>query len=127
MKKLIFVTLLLLTAGAYAAEDSNAWENTTLSDALIKKIQEAQAEYRLCVTVEMQKPAYQSLESKEATGKIVKQCEATLAKMRATYLAEKVPPVIADRHLKKMRLQTIRNVLQNMMYAEAARKAGQQK
>lgn len=127
MKQLFFMTLLLLTANAFAAEEKSEWDNTTLSDALIKKIQEAQYEYRKCVSDEMQKPAYQTLDSRDATGKIIKQCEPSLGKMRETYLAEKVPAVIADRHLKKMRIQTVRSTLQNMMYAEAARKAGQQK
>ena len=52
---------------------------------------------------------------------IVKQCENGLAKMRDVYIAEKIPEIIADRHLKQMRLQTTRLVLQDMMYSEAAR------
>mgnify|MGYP001407188863 CR=1 FL=1 len=128
MKQLFFITMLLFTANTYAAVDAkNDWDGTSLSDDLIKKIQEAQYQYKKCVSDEMQKPEYQTLESKESTGKIIKQCEPSLAKMRAIYLAEKVPGEVADRHLKKMRIQTIRNVLQNMMYGEAARKAGQQK
>ena len=51
----------------------------------------------------------------------MKQCENVLAKMREVYIAEKVPEVIADRHLKQMRLQTTRLVLQDMMFNEAAR------
>jgi hypothetical protein len=125
MRLLFFTALLLCMANSFAAEDNTAWENTTLSDALIQKIQTAQYEYRKCVSEEMPKPEYQTLESKDATGKIIKKCEPTLAKMRETYIAEKVPPQIADRHLKKMRLQTLRNTLQNMMFAEAARKSGQ--
>jgi hypothetical protein len=127
MKQLFFIAMLLLTANIFAAEEKNEWQNTTLSDDLIKKIQEAQYQYRKCVSDEMQKPEYQTLESRDSTGKIIKHCEPSLAKMRETYLAEKVPPEIADRHLKKMRLQTVRSTLQEMMYAEAARKSGQQK
>jgi hypothetical protein len=37
------------------------------------------------------------------------------------YLDEKVPDVIADRHLKQIRTQTTRGVLQQLMYLEAAR------
>jgi hypothetical protein len=127
MKQLFFIALVLFAANALAAEEKNEWQNTTLSDALIQKIQEAQYKYRKCVSEEMQKPAYQSLDSRDATGKIIKQCEPVLSQMRDMYLSEKVPSIIADRHLKKMRIQTIRSTLQNMMYAEAARKAGQQK
>jgi hypothetical protein len=56
----------------------------------------------------------------------MKQCESVLSQMREVYLAEKVPDVIADRHLKQMRMQTTRNALQGMMFNEAARKSGQQ-
>jgi len=56
----------------------------------------------------------------------MKQCESVLSQMREVYLAEKVPGIIADRHLKQMRMQTTRNVLQGMMFGEAARKSGQQ-
>lgn len=127
MKQLLFATLMLFAISSFAAEEKTEWEGSTLSDALIQKIQQAQYQYRKCVSDEMQKPEYQTLESKDGTGKIIKQCEPNLGKMREAYLAEKVPGEIADRHLKKMRLQTIRNVLQNMMYMEAARKAGQTK
>jgi hypothetical protein len=127
MKQLFFIVMLVLAANSYAVDANHDWDGTSLSDALIKKIKEAQYKYKKCVSDEMQKPEYQTLESKESTGKIIKQCEPSLAQMRATYLAEKVPGEVADRHLKKMRIQTIRNVLQNMMYGEAARKAGQQK
>lgn len=127
MKQLFFIAMLLFTANIFAAEEKTEWENTTLSDDLIKKIQEAQYQYRKCVAEEMPKAAYRSIESRTATSQIIKQCEPSLGKMREMYLAEKVPGVIADRHLKQMRLQTIRSTLQEMMYAEAARKAGQQK
>jgi len=44
--------------------------------------------------------------------------------MREVYTDAEVPGTIADRHLKQMRLQTTRDVLQNMMFSEAARKTG---
>jgi hypothetical protein len=69
----------------------------------------------------MQKAPYQTQESRKATEAIVKQCESVLAKMRDVYITEKVPEIIADRHLKQMRLQTTRLVLQDMMFNEAAR------
>ena len=54
----------------------------------------------------------------------MKQCEPVLAKMREIYTDAEVPGVIADRHLKQMRMQTTREALQGMMFSEAARKAG---
>ena len=125
MKKILFLTVLLLSATAFADDAKNEWHNTTLSDGTIKKIQDTQYQYKKCVAAEMQKPAYQQQESRKATEAIIKQCESVLTQMREIYLTEKVPGIIADRHLKQMRMQTTRNVLQGMMFDEAARKSGQ--
>jgi len=126
MKKILFLTVLLSAATAFADDAKNEWHNTTLSDATIKKIQDAKYQYKKCVSDEMQKAAHQEQESRHATEEIMKQCESVLSQMREVYLAEKVPGIIADRHLKQMRMQTTRNVLQGMMFGEAARKSGQQ-
>lgn len=126
MKKILFLTLLLSAVTAFADDAKNEWHNTTLSDETIKKIQDAKYQYKKCVVDEMKKPVYQEQESRRATDEIMKQCESVLSQMREVYLAEKVPEVIADRHLKQMRMQTTRNALQGMMFSEAARKSGQQ-
>jgi hypothetical protein len=47
-----------------------------------------------------------------------------LAEIRKVYTDAEVPGVVADRHLKKMRIQVTRNLLQELMYAEAAKKSG---
>ncbi|MDD1605378.1 MAG: hypothetical protein LUO95_04260 [Methylococcaceae bacterium] len=127
MKKSLCLAALLLATNSYAENTKNEWQNTTISEATIAKIQAAKYEYKKCVSDEMQKPVYSSQESRAATETIIKQCEPVLTKMRDVYLAEKVPEVIADRHLKQMRLQTTRDALQNMMYAEAARASSQSK
>jgi hypothetical protein len=121
MKKLIYLAALLLATSGYAAESKNEWQNTSISDATIEKIQAAKYAYRKCASDEMQKPSYASQESRTATETIIKTCEPLLAKMREVYLDEKVPEVVADRHLKQLRIQVTRDVLQNMMYAEATR------
>jgi hypothetical protein len=126
MKKILFLSLLLFVTTASANDPKNEWHDTTLSDATIEKIQAAKYEYKKCVGDEMQKPAYQELDSRNATEAIIKQCEPVLAKMREIYTDAKVPEVIADRHLKQMRMQTTREALQGMMFSEAARKAGSQ-
>jgi hypothetical protein len=126
MKKILFLAVLLSSSAVFADDANNEWQSTTLSDATIKKIQDAQYQYKKCVAGEMQKPAYQEQEIRRATEEIMKQCESVLSQMREIYLAEKVPDIIADRHLKQMRMQTTRNVLQSMMFSEAARKSGQQ-
>ncbi len=122
MKKLFLIPLLLFSVTGFAEEASkDDWQNTTISDATIKKIQEAKYVYKKCVADEMQKAPYQKQESRQATETIVKQCESILSKMRDVYITEKVPEIIADRHLKQMRLQTTRLVLQDMMFNEASR------
>lgn len=126
MKKFLFLALLLSAAAVSADDPKNEWHNTTLSDATIKKIQEVSYEYKKCVSAEMQKPAYRDMDIRKGAEQVVKQCELVLAKVRGIYLEEKVPEVVADRHLKQMRLQSTRSVIQTMMFAEAARKSGQQ-
>jgi hypothetical protein len=124
MKKILFLSLLLSAVAAYSDDAKNEWHNTTLTDATIEKIQAAKYEYKKCVSDEMQKPAYQQQDSRNGTEAVIKQCEPVLAKMREVYIGADVPAVVADRHLKQMRLQTTRDVLQNLMFSEAARKAG---
>jgi hypothetical protein len=128
MKKILCVVALFLATNSYAEKTKgNDWQNTTISDETIAKIQAAKLEYKKCASDEMQKKDYAKQESRAATDTIIKQCESVLTKMREVYVAEKVPEVVADRHLKQLRLQTTRDVLQNMMYAEAARSSGSSK
>ncbi|MGR9088260.1 MAG: hypothetical protein ACU841_14490 [Gammaproteobacteria bacterium] len=126
MKKIFFLATLLLPVTVHADDPKNEWHNTTLSEETIKKIQESQYQYKKCVAEEMHKSDYQDLNIHNAAEQIVKQCEKVLAEMRSVYIAQKVPEVVINRHLKQMRLKTTRSVLQNMMLAEAARKSGQQ-
>lgn len=124
MKTRLFVVLMLLS-GLVRAEDANQdWNATTLSDATIEKIQAAQFNYKKCVADEMKNPQHLSLESRHATDAIIKQCEPTLAQMRGIYVDAGVPGTIADRHLKSLRIKVTRNLLQELMYLEAAKKAG---
>jgi len=126
MKKIVFLTLLLSAVTAFADDAKNEWHNTTISEDTIKKIQAASYEYKKCVSDEIQKPAYVNQDTRKATDIIMKACEPVLARMREVYLSENVPGVVADRHLKQMRMQTTRNALQSLMFSEAARKSGQQ-
>jgi hypothetical protein len=127
MKPFLFLVLLSSSFIATANDPKNEWHNTTLSDATIKKIQEARFEYRKCVDAEIQKPEYRSADPRTGAEQVVKQCEPVLGKMRTVYAEEKVPDTIIDRHMKQLRLQTTRTVIQNLMFAAAAREAGQQK
>jgi hypothetical protein len=124
MKKFLPLILLLSSEAVFSNDAKNEWHNTTISDATIEKIQAAKYEYKKCVGNEMQKSANQVQDARKATDVIIKQCESGLAKMREIYTDAKVPGVIADRHLKQMRMQTTREALQGMMFSEATRKAG---
>ena len=125
MKQVLFLALLVSSSLAYANDAKNEWHATSLTEATIKKIQQAQYQYKKCVTDEMQKEGYAKIESRSATDAIIRQCENVLAEMRQVYLDAEVPGVIADRHLKKMRIEITRRVLKQQMFAEASRKAGQ--
>ena len=119
------ISSLLALTTSYAEQTNDEWQNTVLTDATIKEIQESKVEYKKCVGEQMQKPAYKDMDSRKATDEIIKQCEPALSKMRAVYLAEKVPGEIADRHLRQTRIQTTRKVLENMIFSQASRSAGQ--
>lgn len=126
MKKTVIIVFALISLSAIADDAKNDWHNTTLSEATIKKIQEAQYHYKKCIAGELQATSRKQQDVRQGTEAIVKKCENVLADMRKVYLDEKVPGVIADRHLKQMRIQTTRDVLREMMFIESARKAGQQ-
>lgn len=121
--KIPFILLVLLFSVTIQAEESKGqtWEGSSLSEATIKKVLEAKAEYKKCVAVETQKPAYADMDSRKATDQIMKLCEPSLSKMRAVYLAEKVPGEVADRHLRQVRIQTTRNVLEGLIFLQAGR------
>ena len=120
-KKLCLIMLSLVTLTANAEEPKEQWHDTALTEETIKKIQQAGYDYKKCASDEMLKVMHESKDSRAATEAIIKSCEPILSKMRDVYLEEKVPEVVADRHLKQMRIKTTRNVLQEMMYLEAAR------
>ncbi len=124
MKQFLLLVLLISTVSSFADDAKNEWHNTTLTDETIKQVQRAQFNYKQCVSAEMQKQGYAKIESRNATSAIIKQCEKVLSAMRKVYTDAKVPGIIADRHLKKMRIQMTRRLLKELMYQEAARAAG---
>ncbi|MEY4767776.1 MAG: hypothetical protein RL637_415 [Pseudomonadota bacterium] len=120
--KWLLISLLSLWIGCPFAAETKAeteWENTTLSDVLIKNVQQIQHEYRQCVAHELAKPDYAKADIYTAPEKILKICEPMLAKIRNLYLENKVPEVIADRQLKQLRIQTTRNIISELMFRAA--------
>ena len=120
----ILLGSLLLSVTAFAEQAAEQWQSSVLTEATIKKVQAAKNDYKKCVAEQMKKTAYLEQDSRKATEEIIKQCEPVLSKMRDVYLAEKVPGEIADRHLRQIRIQVTRNVLQELLFAQAV-KAGQ--
>ncbi len=107
-----------------AKPSAKTWNGSNLSDETIKKVQQDKYDYTQCVYKEAQKKGYAKIDSRIATDAVIKQCEPELAKIRATFINDGVPDIIADRYLKKTRIQLTRKILQSLMFAEAARKAG---
>lgn len=125
MKKICLLLLMLATTAGFAAEKSDEWQATTLSESSIKNIQQAKYKYLECIGAEVPKKDYVGMDTRLATDKIIQQCEKPLADIRTVFIAEKVPEGMADRYLKRTRTQTARKVLEQMMYAAAAREAHQ--
>ncbi len=125
MKPIFLLALVVASFNSFAGNNKNPqWQPTTLSDTTIKKIQQAKYQYMLCITKEMQNKTYIKLDTRAATDKVLIKCEPSLAQVRAVFTEEKVPTTISDRYLKKTRTQTARKVLEQFMYAQAARKMG---
>ncbi len=125
MKRIVVCILCIVSFQAQAADKKkDVWHPTSLKDETVQHIQQAQHQYKKCVADEMQKKGYKKIESRNATDAIIKQCEPMLTTMRAVYVKEGVPEDIADRHLRKMRVQITRRLLKEMMFQEAARSSG---
>ncbi len=121
MIKIFLGALLMSSSLLHAADSKDEWHPTTLKDETIKNIQRAQHKYKKCVTDEMQKKGYAKIDSRNATDAIIKRCENELTNMRTAYLKEGVPEKVADRYLRKMRVQITRRLLKEMIVQEAAR------
>jgi len=129
MKNLIFsliyaLSLAITPVNAASTDKGSTWNGSTLSDDVIKQVQQAKFSYKQCVYTEAQKTGYIKIESRVATDAIMKQCEPSLSKVRAIFIKAGVPAISTDRFLKKTRVDLTRNILKSLMFAEAARKAG---
>lgn len=100
------------------------WNGSSLSTETMQKIQTTKYEYKQCVYKEASKQGYKKIDSRVATDAVIKQCESALTKIREVFTNDGVPTVITDRFLKKTRVDMTRKILQSLMFAEAARKAG---
>ncbi|MGR8929447.1 MAG: hypothetical protein ACU836_02320 [Gammaproteobacteria bacterium] len=126
MKYSLIAVLLIVVNPVFADETAkDEWNGTALSEGAITTIQQAQYNYKKCVADTMQSPDFYKLDVREATDSIIKQCEPRLAEMRSIYVDAGVPGQVADRHLRTLRIKVTRNLLQELMYREAAKQSGQ--
>lgn len=123
MKQLLFLACLIAVNIAYADTSKSEWNATLLTDKTIQQIQQAQYQYKKCVVAKMQRIGDRQIAVKSATATIIKQCESVLSAMRQVYLKVAVPTIITDRHLKKMRTDTTRRVLKQLMLVAAHKSA----
>ncbi len=128
MKKALLFALCILSLPVLAEEKTQpsgaTWNGSTLSEATIKQVQTDKYNYTQCIYKEAQKQGYQKIDSRVATDAVMKQCESDLSKIRSTFIDSGVPAVVADRFLKKTRIDMTRKILKSLVFAEAARKSG---
>ncbi len=123
MKRCLFYVLGLLIVPSGSATSAQTWQPTTLSSATIEKTRVATQAYHVCLDKEINAFRLIPMDSRDATNIILKKCESELTPIRTALLAERVPPKIADRLLRKRRNQALRKVFQLMMFAESQREA----
>ena len=122
MRKFLLLVLFVISLPTLAEKNQkNEWQASTLSDSTIANIQKAKYEYLTCITQEVKKRSKIKMDTRAATDLVLKECEKNLTKVRSTFKKENIPSNMADRYLKKTRTQTARKVLQEFIYAAAAR------
>jgi hypothetical protein len=128
MKKALLFALCVLSLQTIAAEKTQpsgaTWTGSDLSEATINQVQTDKYNYTQCIYKEAQKQGYQKIDSRVATDAVMKQCEKELSKIRSTFTNSGVPGIVADRYLKKTRIDMTRKILKSLIFAEAARKSG---
>ena len=123
MRKFLLPFLLMTSLTALAAKDKQEeWQASTLSESTISSIQQAKYNYLTCITEEVKKRIKIKMDSRAATDHVLKECEKSLEKVRTTFQKENIPAKTSARYLKMTRTKTARKVLQELLYAAAARK-----
>lgn len=123
MRKFLLLILLVISLPTLAEKNQkNEWQASTLSDSTIANVQKAKYEYLTCITQEVKKKSKIKMDTRAATDLVLKECEKNLANISTTFKKENIPNSMAERYVKKTRTQTARKVLQEFIYAAAARK-----
>ena len=119
MYRSIFLSLFAFSVGSFAIAAAEEWNPSTLSDRTIESIQEQTLVYHQCLDRELNGIREKISDSRNATNRVLKQCEAQLDPIRDALVAEQVPTEIANRYLLRKRHQAARQVLKYMMFAQS--------
>ena len=120
MFRSFFLAALLITVPIPAvvnAEDQ--WNPSTLSNSTIEAIQKQTVVYHQCLDRQVAAFNETNFDSRDASNRVLKQCEDKLDPIRTALLEEKVPLEIANRYLLRKRHQAARQVLKYMMFAQS--------
>ena len=122
MRKFLLLVLLVISLPTLAEKNQKKeWQASTLSDSTIANIQKAKYEYLTCITQEVKKKSKIKMDTRAATDLVLKECEKNLDNISTTFKKENIPSSMSDRYIKKTRTQTARKVLQEFIYAAAAK------
>lgn len=122
MRIIIAVCVWAVAASAIAAEQS--WQESILKPATLKKVSAASNQYQRCMGEQLSSYLDSGQDPRGITDAILKQCESQLQPMRDAFIAEKVPPEMADRYLHKTRTHAARNLIREVMAMQAVRGIG---
>lgn len=119
MRMLWVLCFWVIAASAGAGEEE--WQESVLKAATLEKVYKIANQYQRCMVEQLQGQANAEQDSRALTDSILKKCEPQLSPMREVFTAEKVPVEMADRYLKKTRIQAARRLIREVMAAQAQR------
>lgn len=124
MKRLIYLSAIIALSGCTESKKQSPSlvepdSASPLSEETRTYIRLATQQYHLCLTDGIRSQTKIINDSRETTQVIVNQCESKLGPIRERLLAEKMPASVADRYLRRKRVQATRNILRQVMYMQS--------
>lgn len=110
-------------ADATAAQPTDSWSESTLSEQTQQKIQAAAFDYQTCLNKQIMAGFPPQTDPRAVTDAILRACENRLIPIKTAFDAEKVPDEISNRYLRQKRTQGARNVLKFVLSVQAAQAA----
>lgn len=123
MQRLISLSLVLLLVSCSTPEEKQLPVKdkpvSPLSEETQIFINSAIKEYHLCLSKVAHKHRQNIKDARDTTQVIVTACEPKLAPIRKRLLGENMPEPIADRYLRRKRVQATRSILRQVMYMQS--------